>query len=157
MTVSFVGEQAIATEPHAVLLLQLRSIFLLIVVCFLLFSGLAMMIESDLCVQSNLKPVHYLSTSFHSVSHLAFVLSFAATPRRPAASTSPTSSSRFDTGEHRFAFKFSILQSRLHFCLSRFPRSVLARSVQETCNYDVLFSYLTSHNCTNASNEPFTL
>ena len=27
--------------------------------------------------------------------------------------------------------------------------------VQETCNYDVLFAYLTSHNCTNTSNEHF--
>lgn len=29
--------------------------------------------------------------------------------------------------------------------------------VQETCNYDVLFAYLTSHNCTNTTNEHFLL
>jgi hypothetical protein len=69
------------------------------------------------------------------VSHIVFALSFAATPRRLVASTSPTNCNRFDTGEHRFVFEFSIVQYRLHFCLSRFPRSVLARSVQETVRF----------------------
>ena len=37
-------------------------------------------------------------------------------------------------------------KSRVPFCVSRSTLSASARSVQETCNFDVLFAYLTTRN-----------
>ena len=92
-------------------------------------------VESDLCAhaqhQTPFTGFRALSSSF--TPHLAVCRLVAATPRRPAASTSPTNCNLLDTGERRFAFEFSTVQTRSDlFRFSHVLRSALARSVQET-------------------------
>lgn len=71
-----------------------------------------------------------------------------STPPRPAASTSPTSSRRSATyaTRHRHTYRSTKCPFTSHHLAYTRRLSSLSQCVQETCNFDTIFSYLTCGN-----------
>lgn len=118
--------------------------------CYLSFAGIGMTIESE-HVHIDLNTLLAQARSSCSPAWLTFVfLLTASTPRRRAGSTSPTSSPAYATGEpaadHPADAQHSPSLLRLHVTVL-----LLLSSVQETCNFDTMFAYLSEHH----SFEPF--